>query len=380
MRTFGLATTLGALTWAAACSDSPVEPAAYARPAFAMGGAAACPTPANVTVSDEAGLRAALSAATPGKVIAVDGLFDVGAEITIATDGVTLTCATSGSGLRARPGAGIIRMIVVTGRRITVERLVLDGRGAAGGPYRAVNDQLTAFAEEPRLLGNRVFCGAGPDFEGGCALFDGTRRAVVADNHFESPGTISGVHMQVNPDFFPILIGDVSGSRIVGNTVVATGASPFLATHGGLRIRDGVAVVIADNVVTGPWSNSLSMANIADGVIERNRLAGAQAYGIRAVKDQFVAIATTRDVFRSNTVEQAGAGGIFLSVACNNEFLGNNLQHTAPGIGFIFDVPTGANRYAGNPNVVVDNGNFDCDGDGVPDPNVITGPGGKGAS
>ncbi len=28
-----------------------------------------------------------------------------------------------------------------------------------------------------------------------------------------------------------------------------------------------------------------------------------------------------------------------------------------------------------NKGVVVDNGNFDCDGDGVPDPNIITGHG-----
>jgi len=29
----------------------------------------------------------------------------------------------------------------------------------------------------------------------------------------------------------------------------------------------------------------------------------------------------------------------------------------------------------GNVTAVIDNGSFDCDGDGVPDPNIITGPG-----
>src|SRR5439155_16919576 len=41
----------------------------------------------------------------------------------------------------------------------------------------------------------------------------------------------------------------------------------------------------------------------------------------------------------------------------------------------VFDVTSGANSYAGDPSVVVDNGGFDCNGDGVNDPNIITGPG-----
>jgi len=44
-------------------------------------------------------------------------------------------------------------------------------------------------------------------------------------------------------------------------------------------------------------------------------------------------------------------------------------------VGAIFDGPTGANVLVGNVTVVIDNGSFDCDGDGVPDPNIITGPG-----
>jgi len=36
---------------------------------------------------------------------------------------------------------------------------------------------------------------------------------------------------------------------------------------------------------------------------------------------------------------------------------------------------TGANVFDGNQTVVIDNGSFDCDGDGQPDRNVISGPG-----
>ena len=43
-------------------------------------------------------------------------------------------------------------------------------------------------------------------------------------------------------------------------------------------------------------------------------------------------------------------------------------------MGAIFDPESGANRLVGPKNVVViDNGDFDCDGDGEPDPNIITG-------
>lgn len=156
---------------------TPSSPASISGPAFGLQSSAGCLATADFFVRSEAELVAALGAAAPGDVIAVDGLFEVGTEITIAKDDVTLTCATAGSGLRARSDAGIIRMIIVTGRRVTVERLVLDGRGAAGGPYRAFDNDVTGFAEEPRLLRNRVFCGVGPNFEGGCALFDGTQGA-----------------------------------------------------------------------------------------------------------------------------------------------------------------------------------------------------------
>jgi len=62
-------------------------------------------------------------------------------------------------------------------------------------------------------------------------------------------------------------------------------------------------------------------------------------------------------------------------LACGNVFVGNNLQGNAGNVGLVFDVTSGANSYAGDPSVVVDNGGFDCNGDGVNDPNIITGPG-----
>src|SRR5882762_7379370 len=63
-----------------------------------------CPANPTITVSDDASLRAAIVAAQPGDVIAVSGTIEVTVDDTIATDNVTLTCATPGSGLVATPG------------------------------------------------------------------------------------------------------------------------------------------------------------------------------------------------------------------------------------------------------------------------------------
>jgi hypothetical protein len=92
----------------AACTE-PTRPAAPRSPQadVALSVAAACPTPANVVVHDEASLHAALGAATPGEVIGLDGFFGISADVAIATPGVTLTCVTPGSGLFAVSGSGV---------------------------------------------------------------------------------------------------------------------------------------------------------------------------------------------------------------------------------------------------------------------------------
>src|SRR2546425_5277098 len=84
------------------CRDQGLSPAVgRAGPSFATASAQACPANPTVIVTDEAGLRAALAAAHPGDVIAVSGTIELTTGYTITTDGVTLTCATPGSGLVA---------------------------------------------------------------------------------------------------------------------------------------------------------------------------------------------------------------------------------------------------------------------------------------
>jgi len=80
-------------------------------------------------------------------------------------------------------------------------------------------------------------------------------------------------------------------------------------------------------------------------------------------------------MFRANRATGAALAGISAQLACGNSFIGNDLQGNAGNVGLVFNETTGANTYAGNATLVVDNGAFDCNGDGVNDPNTISGPG-----
>src|SRR5438093_13627179 len=85
-----------------ACTES-TRPAAPPSPQgdVALSVTAACPTPANVVVHDEAGLLTALDAAYPGAGIGLDGIFGITTHVTTATPGATLTAAPPRSGLLA---------------------------------------------------------------------------------------------------------------------------------------------------------------------------------------------------------------------------------------------------------------------------------------
>ncbi len=354
MRTCRNVTLVGTIAFAAACREPNTAPAAPRGPAFAVIGTAACPTPANFIVNNEAELRAALAAATPGQVIGVSGTVAVSADVFITTPGITLTCASAGAGLTAQ--AGVFDMLNAVADRVTVDRLVLDGSNTGDGPYHAVG------AVAVRLTNNTVTCGANI-----CAFFEqGTPSAVVANNDFVSNSSTSfGVHLQFGID----------GSRVEGNTVETT--VPIVIGLGGIRMRNGRGVVIANNVVRGPWRASVALADLGASVIESNRLDGALLYGIRArVGGSIIGpISITDNVFSANIVTGAGSAGILLRDACRNTLVGNDLQGNAGNLGLIFTSTTGANTLVGNQTVVVDNGAFDCDGDGVNDANIITGLG-----
>src|SRR2546430_15425292 len=94
------------LALAAGCQDPSAVPTAT-RPLFAALAPSACPTPATVTVSDEAGPRAAIAAPTPRTVIGLPGMIGLTQDDTIATAGRTAPRAPPRSRPFPPPGAGV---------------------------------------------------------------------------------------------------------------------------------------------------------------------------------------------------------------------------------------------------------------------------------
>jgi len=210
-----------------------------------------------------------------------------------------------------------------------------------------------------RFTGNRAQCADA------CLFAAGSPGLVVAANQFQTAGSSTGIHLQEGTD----------GDSVVGNTIVTTAPS-FAPQFGGIRVRDGANVVVTDNIVRGPWANSIALTDLTGADVERNSLQGAARFGIGvATEASFLPIFMTDNTFRANRATGAGIAGISGQLACRNTFVGNDLRGNAGNVGLVLNETTGANTFAGNATLVVDNGAFDCNGDGVNDPNIISGPG-----
>src|SRR5437016_517814 len=349
----------------AACHE-PTRPAAPAdRPAFSTMASVACPASPTFTVSDEASLRAALAAASPGAVIAIRGMIGIAADVFVTTPNVTLTCAAVGAGLFAlSPSIDALILVDVGGSGVAVDGLVLDGSAiSVDGQAYFAGDFFGPGLAVPnvRFSHNTVTC------PGACALLAGTSGAVVSNNTFTSAGSVTGVHVQLG-------VEDLDSVRIEGNTILATAPSTDFR-FGGIRLVGARHAVIRDNIVTGTWANSLSLETLSTSLITKNQLTGAAIYGIGLTRNTFLTTFVLSSTFSSNVVTGAASGGIFARKACGNVFVGNNLQGNGSNIGLIFPDTSGANTVVGNPTLVVDNGAYDCNGDGVNDPNIITGAG-----
>jgi len=279
---------------------------------------------------------------------------------------VTLTCAAAGAGLFAlSPSIDALILVDLGGSGAAIDGLVLDGSAVSfNGETFFAGDFFGPGLPVPnlRFTHNTVTCSPG-----GCTLLAGTSGAVISNNTFTSAGSFTGVHVQLGVD-------NLDSVRIEGNTIVATAPSTDFR-FGGIRLVGARHSVIRDNVVTGPWANSLSLAILSTSTITRNQLSGAAIYGIGLTRNPRLTTFVLSSTFSSNVVTGAASGGIFARKACGNVFVGNDLQGNGSNIGLIFPDTSGANIVVGNPNVVVDNGAYDCNGDGVNDPNIITGAG-----
>ena len=278
----------------------------------------------------------------------------VEACVSLRTDADGLQRALlSGNSLEADPNQTTIELIGVINGRVEGNTI----EGGLGGVADPVD--FIAGSAGGRFTGNSVQCG------GLCVFADGSPGLVVGANQFQSAGSSTGIHLQTGTD----------GDSVVGNTVVTTVPS-FAMGLGGIRLRDGANTVVADNIVRGPWANSIAVTDLTGGDVERNSVTGAALYGIRLASGaSFIPVSMTGNRFLTNRATGAGIAGVLARLACGNTFVGNNLQGTVGNLGLVFDASSGANTYAGDRSVVVDNGAFDCNGDGLNDPNIISGPG-----
>jgi len=303
-----------------ACSDPTLTP----HPSFSAEAQAVCPAAADFIVSTEDQLVSAIASANPGATIALDGMIAVHADVIVSRPSITLTCATPGSGLVAQAGAGVIVLLTVAANDVTVDRLSIDG-GNAEDVFQA--DGATGV----RFTNNSVLCSPALN-GGGCGLFNATPGAIVSGNRFQSSGSFTGLHFQAGID----------GARIEDNTITTTVAGADVPIFGGLRVRDGVGVVIARNTVRGPWQNSGAFADLDASTIAQNVFEGAVVYGIRARSGgSFRPISMTDNLIRANRISGAGSAGIFLTSACRNQLVGNLLEGNAADVGLLFDAATG---------------------------------------
>ncbi len=192
---------------------------------------------------------------------------------------------------------------------------------------------------------------------------------MVSDNTFQALGPFTGIQLQTNGAVGEIRI---DGVRVERNTLVTTAPSTG-GRQGAIRPFDAANAVIADNTAIGPWRAGVSATRLANSRVSGNTIQGARLFGIQTSPQ--AVLPALNNVFSNNRVSGAGMAGVFVRLACGNVFVGNNLQANAGLPGLVFDATTGANTYAGDRTVVVDNGAFDCNGDGVNDPNIISGPG-----
>jgi hypothetical protein len=331
-----------------------------------------CPTSPTVVVTDEATLHAAILAAKPGDVIAVSGTIAIAAGDTLRTPRVTLTCATPGSGLVAT-GSNVNDVFTAGAQGDVVDQLMLDGTVAGETALLALNDGVTTFAQDVRFTHNTITC----TFIGTCIFIVGGTGAVITDNVAHAANSsISGIHLQANgpdPNAIPLPIR-IDGAHVERNTLIAD-VPQRSRIFGSIRPFDGDDLVIADNVIIGPWRNGISATRVHHSRIQGNQMQGVEEAGLRTSQVNGSPIGQVADnVFSGNQVTGAGVAGAFAQFACRNLFLANDLEGNAGGLGAFLDVTTGGNVVAGVENaMVIDNGAFDCDNDGDIDPNLITG-------
>lgn len=320
-------------------------------------------------VQDEGELRDALAAADPWQSIGLAGMIALGSELQLVKPAITLGCASPGAGLMAAPwfDGDAVDFMWVRAPDVTVRGLVLDGTTTLQMPvYADEGWEMPLDNVRFRFVGNDIAYGP----QGG--LFTaGARQVTVTDNVFHGERAQFAMHIQTQG----------GGSLVERNEMsVSEGSYLLNPLAAAIRFRDADGGRVADNVIRGPFVRGINVTEVRDSDIVGNTVEGVLTYGIRTSINPYQPISVHHNRIRNNRISGAGVAGMYFELACANVLLGNKLDGNAAGTGVVFDVTTGLNVLTGNTVVALDNGAFDCTGDGVFDPNVITGKGkvGKG--
>ena len=356
------ATSLALLVLLAACADQPVTPGARAA-GPRLTAAKACAESPTVVVHTDPELRAALASAGSGDVIAISGNIPLDSVVTVATEGVTLTCAQPGAGLSLAEGnvAGLLLDLWVG--YVTISGLVLDAEYGVS-PILAITAD-PAGLPHIRLTGNEIECGY--SF---CIFAVSVPYLEITDNHWKGDETQFGIQIQGAPIQQPgggyaLMPGIVVSRNVIENE------EGYLGIYGGVRLRDGVGAEITHNQILGSWSGGVVLTNVHDSRVEHNRIDGVLRDGIDFLLVSSPRITASGVSVKANQVSNSGRAGMSVRSACWNTFEGNNVG--ANPVGARFESTTGDNVYRGTNDIVQDAGAFDCDLDGDTDPNHISG-------
>lgn len=263
-------------------------------------------------------------------------------------------------------------LLVMEAANATVRGLVLDGNSAQW-PVYAINGAGWGGpnVSNVAITGNQITCGWS-----GCVFVVGVSSSVVSNNRLEArhrAGT--GIHLQAfNPAAKYLMTDDARIEDNVVTALVPVGSFAF----GAIRPRDGSDMVVRGNRVVGPWSNGIAMAEVRNSVFERNVVEGATRSGLFFASNPFSPVSVSGSLYRANEMTSLNGPTAFLQKACGNVLVGNRFTAPANVPTVAFARSTGSNELLGSSAGVEDNGDFDCDGDGVSDPNGITGKTHKG--
>lgn len=365
---------LASLAILASCVDAPVEPRTSALsapslsvPSLSRGGfgSVACTTTGATVVGTESALRATLATAQPGDVVAVTGAIDIVGTLRIRIpEGVTLTCAEPGAALSAVSWR--YNLLYVNAPNVTVSGLSLK-TSHTDWPVFVLNGDSRTDVSGFRMAGNSVDCGWA-----GCLFVVGAPGSVISHNSFDARHrTSTGIHLQGGGNRGTAVF-HTSNSLVEGNVLTAhlpVGAPSF----GAIRPRDGKDIILRRNHVRGPWSNGIATTEVDEALFEHNTVDGATRFGMFFALILNRPITVRGSLFRNNDLTSTGGAAIFAQRACNNVFLANRLTPKAGHPTIAFAATTGANAVLGVTAGIEDNGNQDCNGDGVADPNTISG-------